>query len=152
MDKITEITKLLDQVCDPEIPVLSIADLGVLQNVEIIDNQVMVSIISTYSACPAMGAISDDIKLVLADHGMKNVEVQIKNSPIWTTDMISNSARQKLLDYGIAPPVKAKQKIHCPQCGSFSCECISQFGSTACKALYKCNDCLEPFDYFKCHV
>lgn len=147
------IENILAAVKDPEIPVISIRDLGILQAVEIADNTVVVKIIPTYSGCPAMYAIQADIKEALAKHHITAVEVKLVDDPIWTTDMISKKGRAAMQTYGIAPPLSADQKtIKCPQCHSENTQCISEFGSTACKALYRCEDCLEPFDYFKCHA
>jgi phenylacetate-CoA oxygenase, PaaJ subunit len=143
----------LEAVKDPEIPVISIADLGVLYDVEVKDNQVLVSILPTYSGCPAMDTMQEDIVRELNKQGLEQVRVDIISTPAWTTDRISDHGRQQLQAYGIAPPREhSNQPIACPQCGSINTTCISQFGSTACKALYRCEDCLEPFDYFKCHV
>ena len=155
------ITKLLEQVPDPEIPVLSVFDLGVIRNIEIEHEAVEITITPTYSGCPAMNVFEEDIVTKLEENGYKNVKIITTLSPPWTTDWISDEARQKLEDYGIAPPVRGTadkgalftegiKNVKCPQCGSHNTELINQFGSTACKALYKCNDCLEPFDYFKC--
>jgi ring-1,2-phenylacetyl-CoA epoxidase subunit PaaD len=162
-----KIWQILASVCDPEIPVLSILDLGIVREVKIIeglpksplgDLGVQVFITPTYSGCPAMDAITIDIKLKLAEHGYKNVKIISVLSPAWTTDWMSEEGKQKLKAYGIAPPQYASNKINreepqveCPQCHSHNTKLLSQFGSTACKALYQCNDCREPFDYFKCH-
>ncbi|GAA4812463.1 phenylacetic acid degradation protein [Marinicella pacifica] len=154
-ESITEnlVRQWLDAVKDPEIPVISIRDLGILYDVKVGGDEVVVFILPTYSGCPAMDTLRQDIVDVLKQHGLEQVRVQLKNSPPWTTDRISERGRQQLHDYGIAPPQDKKgQPIACPQCGSSHTICISQFGSTACKALYRCEDCLEPFDYFKCHV
>lgn len=149
----------LDSVCDPEIPVLTIEDLGVLRDV-IVDElgHVKVAITPTYSGCPAMNTISVDIQTALASAGFDEVSVDLVLSPAWTTDWLSEDGRRKLLAYGIAPPVKGgsrgslfgEDEIACPQCGAKNTEKLSEFGSTACKALYRCKTCLEPFDYFKC--
>jgi len=150
---VNQVRTWLEAVKDPEIPVISIADLGVLYDIKVDDNQVLVSILPTYSGCPAMDTMQEDIIQELKKHGLEKVQVAVINSPAWTTDRISEHGRQQLLAYGIAPPQDKKgQPIACPQCGSVNTQCISQFGSTACKALYRCEDCLEPFDYFKCHV
>ncbi|WP_099019723.1 1,2-phenylacetyl-CoA epoxidase subunit PaaD [Marinicella litoralis] len=151
------IYQLLAEVKDPEIPVISIQDLGVLQQVKIHENSVHVGIIPTYSGCPAMHAIKTDIKAALLAHadyyGIDRVVVELLDKPVWTTDMITDKGKAAMLAYGIAPPLNAgEQSINCPQCGSDNTQCISEFGSTACKALYRCNRCLEPFDYFKCHA
>ena len=143
----------LQAVKDPEIPVISIQDLGVLQDVMVHNGDIIVHIIPTYSGCPAMYAIQDDIRKTLAKHGQHKVRIELLNSPAWTTDMITPKGRAAMQLYGIAPPVSsAELPIICPQCGSAQTTCISQFGSTACKALYRCETCLEPFDYFKCHA
>lgn len=153
--------ELLNGVCDPEIPVLSLRDLGVLRDVSIRDDEVIVTITPTYIGCPAMDAMRQDIEDTLAAAGCKHVTVRQSLSPAWTTDWMSAAGRDKLRAYGIAPPVRADTSeptacgrpaatIACPQCNSTEVECISEFGSTACKALYRCLDCREPFDYFKC--
>ncbi len=155
----SEIWKLLEEVPDPEIPVLSIVDLGVVRSVQIIDSKVTIEITSTYSGCPATDVFIEDIKLKLSDNGMDNVEVKMKYSPAWTTDWLSENGRKKLKEYGIAPPENEPDKsllfakpfiVPCPKCNSKKTKMISQFGSTACKSLYQCDDCHEPFDYFKC--
>ena len=147
------IFKLLETVPDPEVPVLSIIDLGIVRNVEIdTSNTVSISITPTYSACPAIDVISMNIRMCLLEHGCDKIEIKTVLSPAWTTDWMSESGKQKLKDYGIAPPsLKHADIIKCPQCGSVNTQLLSYFGSTACKALYKCEDCKEPFDYFKCH-
>lgn len=144
---------VLEQIADPEIPVLSLLDLGIVKTVEIDDkNCVIVTITPTYSACPAVSVMRQDIVNGLKNSGFDQVVVKLQNHPVWTTDFMSESAHKKLLAYGIAPPQSNNKCIACPQCNSHNVECLSEFGSTACKALYRCNDCLEPFDYFKCHV
>lgn len=149
----------LEEVADPEIPVLSIIDLGVVRNVELGDNYCIITITPTYSGCPAMKHIENQIIAKLELNGVSNVQVKQVLSPAWSTDWISESGRKKLLEYGIAPPVDEVDKsilfaeppkVECPKCGSNSTRMISLFGSTACKAQYQCKDCLEPFDYFKC--
>ena len=150
---VEQIEQWLSKVKDPEIPVLSIADLGVLQSIEIADDTVHIGIIPTYSGCPAMHAIKDSIRETLNEHGIRSVNISLLKTPVWTTDLMSKKAMASLRLYGIAPPnVDRTAPIQCPQCSSKNTEQISQFGSTACKALYRCNDCLEPFDYFKCHA
>lgn len=150
----------LRSVSDPEIPVLSIVDLGVVREAEVIeDGTVTVKIIPTYSGCPAMDVIADDIVAAFAESGIK-AKVQLVLSPAWSTDMITDEGRKALEEYGIAPPLNAtadkdallgnKKIVACPQCGSTNTNLVSQFGSTACKAQFKCDDCQEPFDYFKC--
>lgn len=148
-----QVRQWLEAVRDPEIPVISIADLGVLYDVKVTEELVVVSILPTYSGCPAMDTMQEDIVRELNKQGLDQVRVEVINTPAWTTDRISEHGRQQLQAYGIAPPQeKSGQPIACPQCKSTNTTCISQFGSTACKALYRCEDCLEPFDYFKCHV
>jgi ring-1,2-phenylacetyl-CoA epoxidase subunit PaaD len=146
---------LLQQVPDPEIPVLSILDLGIVRDVKINDDEVEIIITPTYSGCPAMDMISMDIRLKLIEHGYKKIKITSILSPAWTTDWMTENGKRKLIEYGIAPP-KISSDISdtppiCPQCKSTNTKLLSQFGSTACKALYQCNDCKEPFDYFKCH-
>lgn len=146
-------------VVDPEIPVLTIADLGVLREVTVTDTGVEVAITPTYSGCPAMNMIALEIELALAREGISNARVRTVLSPAWTTDWMSEQGRRKLKDYGIAPPAAAsgrralfgEQQVACPQCGSTDTEVLSEFGSTSCKALWRCKACREPFDYFKCH-
>ncbi len=144
--------ELVSRVKDPEIPVITIAELGVLRDIAIDGTQLLVTITPTYTGCPAMKAMEDDVYAVLHGAGFHNVKVLTRLSPPWTTEWIGAHARAKLEAYGIAPPkpVGARTDIRCPQCRSGNTERISEFGSTACKALYKCLDCLEPFDYFKC--
>jgi ring-1,2-phenylacetyl-CoA epoxidase subunit PaaD len=154
-----KIWQLLETVCDPEVPVLSVIDLGIIRNVIINEQGIEIIITPTYSGCPAMDAISMDIRLKMIEHGYKNVKITSILSPAWTTDWMSQEGKRKLLEYGIAPPqyqlsaagTKEEKDIECPQCHSRQTTLLSQFGSTACKALYQCNDCKEPFDYFKCH-
>lgn len=155
------IHEILDTVQDPEVPVLSIIDLGVLRDVTINGNQVEVVITPTYSGCPAMDMIRANIRMVLAEHGYKDVKVTTVLSPAWTTDWMSERGKEKLKAYGIAPPnpkqqvchtsLFAEEAIQCPHCNSYNTRRVSEFGSTACKSLYQCNACHEPFDYFKCH-
>jgi len=147
--------ELLGNVTDPEIPVLSLLDLGVLRDISVTDGRVNVTITPTYAGCPAMEAMRADIEATLAAAGYTQVVVQQKLSPAWSTDWMTQSGREKLRAYGIAPPLstargQATGGIECPQCHSAEVSRISEFGSTACKALYRCEDCLEPFDYFKC--
>ncbi len=157
--EVQKIRQLLENVFDPEIPVLSVVDLGVVRDIHIHDNDVEVFITSTYSGCPAMDMISMNIKMELLFHGYKNVKLTHVLSPSWTTDWMSESGKKKLKDYGIAPPIGKSfdktflenLKVECPHCGSLNTKPISEFGSTSCKSLYRCNECLEPFDYFKCH-
>ena len=155
-----KIVELISVIPDPEIPVITIAELGVIRDVIIEGENVEVKITPTYSGCPAMKQMEDDIKSTLLKNGIPNLKVTMVYSPAWTTDWIPEEAKEKLRKYGIAPPEKTtedknwltgKSKIVlCPRCKSKNTKLISQFGSTACKALYQCQDCLEPFDYFKC--
>jgi ring-1,2-phenylacetyl-CoA epoxidase subunit PaaD len=135
----------LDDVKDPEIPVMSIWDLGVLQNIERRDNQVRVTITPTYSGCPAIGQIEQDIVARLAQAGEHQVEILMCLSPAWSTELLSQATKARLQKYGVSPP----GSNCCPQCGSEDIEVISEFSSTACKALHRCRSCLEPFDHFK---
>ena len=156
--KTTDTTHLFDvlsSVVDPEIPVLTLQDLGVLRDISIDGSEITVTITPTYAGCPAMETMRADIESTLATAGYKQVVVQQKLSPAWTTDWMSQSGREKLRAYGIAPPMStacglSRGRIECPQCNSAEVKRISEFGSTACKALYQCQECREPFDYFKC--
>jgi ring-1,2-phenylacetyl-CoA epoxidase subunit PaaD len=175
--EIKKIWKILEEVFDPEVPILSVTDLGIVRDVKF-DPDIIpplarqknnlfragrwgVYITPTYSGCPAMGVISMNIKLALLSHGYQNVKVNQVLSPAWTTEWMTEKGKQKLKEYGIAPPnVKqqvcredlfADEAVQCPRCHSYHTHRISEFGSTACKALYQCDDCKEPFDYFKCH-
>ena len=142
------VEELLAEVVDPEIPVLTIADLGVLRDVGVDDGAVTVTITPTYSGCPALGVIEEDIVAVLTVAGFDRVTVNTVYSPAWTTDWMTESARQKLNEYGIAPPT-ANEPVLCPQCSAGDTTVVSLFGSTACKALMVCGECGEPFDHFK---
>ncbi|MFI5447471.1 1,2-phenylacetyl-CoA epoxidase subunit PaaD [Polaromonas sp. UC242_47] len=164
MTTVQHIWELLDAVPDPEIPVVSIRELGILRDVREDDQGLEIIITPTYSGCPAMDQIADDIRTALAQQQL-SARITTQLAPAWTTDWISAAARIKLHSYGIAPPhtlapggdrvirfaprLSAAQAVACPQCGSSHTTETSHFGSTACKALYKCLDCLEPFDYFK---
>lgn len=149
----------ISEIPDPEIPVISIKDLGMLRSVDYDNNNYIVTITPTYTACPAMKMIEDEILEKLLQHNITNVKVQLTYEPAWTTDWISEEAKLKMKNYGIAPPlhsscskvVSVKEDVICPRCSSRQTELISRFGSTACKALYKCTECKEPFEYFKCH-
>lgn len=154
-----EIWKYLEEVFDPEVPVLTVVDLGVVRSVSVNDDACIVSITPTYSGCPAMKRMEEDIHDKLKEKGVQNVEVKVVLSPAWTTDWLTEKGKQKLREYGIAPPENEPDKsvlfaepvvVPCPKCGSQNTRLISQFGSTSCKAHYQCNACLEPFDYFKC--
>jgi len=145
-------------VADPEIPVLSIADLGVLRDVRIDNGTVEAVITPTYSGCPAMNMIALEIELALEKAGFPKHKITTVLSPAWTTDWMTDAGKEKLRAYGIAPPAAkagrralfGEDKVACPHCGSANTQRISEFGSTACKALWRCKDCAEPFDYFKC--
>jgi len=146
---------LLSNVVDPEIPVLTLQDLGVLRDISVIDGEVTVTVTPTYAGCPAMETMRADIEATLAAAGYSEVKIKQTLSPAWSTDWMSQAGRDKLRAYGIAPPVntgcgKTGGQIECPQCNSSDVKKISEFGSTACKALYQCEACREPFDYFKC--
>ncbi len=140
----------LEEVPDPEIPVISVVDLGVIRGVDLGPDGVTITITPTYSGCPAMSIIALDVRTALAKHGVENLTLDTKIAPPWTTDWLSDKGRAQLEDYGIAPPRAAGGPAHCPRCKSRQVEKISQFGSTPCKAQWRCTDCLEPFDYFKC--
>lgn len=157
---IDHINEILYQVTDPEIPVLSIMDMGVVRDVQLQeDNKVHILLTPTYSGCPAMDVMAVDIKVALAKEDYE-ATVELVLSPAWTTDWITERGRQKLEEYGIAAPLSESadklalmgesRMVKCTNCGSTNTEMVSQFGSTACKALFRCKDCLEPFDYFKC--
>ncbi len=194
-----KIWSLLEQVNDPEVPVLSVVDLGIIREVRNVaagegdvrgtgatrgmetgmgnvqgaramgaeagrqaDTELEVVLTPTYSGCPAMDVIRMNIRMVLLENGYKNVKLTTILSPAWTTDWMSDRGKEKLKDYGIAPPLPSQQVCHpalfhreeavaCPHCNSYHTTLISEFGSTACKSLYRCADCKEPFDYFKCH-
>lgn len=145
-------------VLDPEVPVLTIEDLGVLRGAELVDGRARVTITPTYSGCPAMDTIRDDIVHALREAGYDDPVVELVLSPAWTTDWMSEEGKRKLAEYGIAAPtgraavsgpVRVAMSVKCPQCGSLKTRELSRFGSTSCKALYSCQECLEPFDYFK---
>ncbi|TMI72670.1 MAG: phenylacetate-CoA oxygenase subunit PaaJ [Bacteroidetes bacterium] len=157
-----KIFTILQAVNDPEVPVLSVIDLGIIRDIKDLGESVEITITPTYSGCPAMDVISMNIRLALISHGYKNVIIKQVLSPAWTTDWMTEEGKQKLKKYGIAPPNPKQQvcnqdlfapdeAVQCPHCNSYHTHRISEFGSTACKALYQCDDCREPFDYFKCH-
>jgi ring-1,2-phenylacetyl-CoA epoxidase subunit PaaD len=147
-------------VPDPEVPVLTIADLGVLHDVSVNEaGQVVVTLLPTYTGCPATSAIQRDVEAALARAGIKDFVVKLSHSPAWSTDLMSEATREKLRAAGIAPPGRAARQsapfaaddvVACPRCGSHATEKISEFGATACKALWRCTSCREPFEYFKC--
>lgn len=150
-----EIWKILEQVTDPEVPVLTITDLGIVRDVKLNGDEVEIIITPTYTGCPAMDMIAMNIKLALIEHGYHKIKITSVLAPAWTTDWMSENGKRKLKEYGIAAPDKKNSipvdGIECPLCNSTNTKLISEFGSTACKALYQCSDCKEPFDYFKCH-
>ncbi len=156
----------LGEVADPEIPVISVVDLGIVRDVRLEGEACVVTITPTYCGCPAMGVISESVSEALRAHGIEDVRIESRLSPAWTTDWMSAAGKAALKGYGIAPPVqqaidisglhagirrRAAPDVACPHCGSPHTQLTSEFGSTPCKALYKCLDCREPFDYFKCH-
>jgi len=154
-----EIWAWLEEVADPEIPVVSVVDLGIVRDFHRFGNAIEVEVAPTYSGCPATEFIEQSIVTALEEKGLEPVTIKRVLSPPWTTDWISEQGRKKLHEYGIAPPEKTGSKrdlmrgtrsIACPRCTSTNTTCVSEFGSTACKAAYKCIDCLEPFEYFKC--
>jgi ring-1,2-phenylacetyl-CoA epoxidase subunit PaaD len=178
MPFLEEIWGWLDSVSDPEIPILSVVDLGIVRNVRWIEEQtdfttkaqstrrsdstLVVTVTPTYSGCPAMAVIKTDIQQALQQRGVSRVRIDTQLSPAWTTDWMTERGRKRLLEYGIAPPGPQDCKlglatearstgIPCPRCGSSDTRLVSRFGSTPCKAFYICNSCLEPFDHFKCH-
>ena len=165
---IAQIWDWLADVPDPEIPVISVVDLGIVRNVAWEDDECVVTITPTYSGCPATLVIAESIEAALKNRGIARFKMKTQLSPAWTTDWMSDAGKIKLKGYGIAPPAQqvidisritsrlARKRVEdltvaCPHCGSSNTRCSSQFGSTPCKALYRCGDCLEPFDYFKCH-
>lgn len=143
---------LLESVKDPEIPVLSIRELGVLRDARIDERKAHVVITPTYSGCPAMRVIRHDVEACLEKSGFLDIVIETRLAPAWTTDWISRQGREKLRRFGIAPPQAGwpLSPVGCPRCGATDTRLVSEFGSTACKALLQCSDCLEPFEYFKC--
>ncbi|PIV73504.1 MAG: phenylacetate-CoA oxygenase subunit PaaJ [Rhodobacteraceae bacterium CG17_big_fil_post_rev_8_21_14_2_50_65_11] len=140
----------LAEVPDPEIPAISLVDLGIIRDVAWQGDTLAVTITPTYSGCPATSVIALDVEAALRAHGIEKLDLKRQISPPWTTDWMTDEGRAKLEAYGIAPPQPAGGPSRCPQCQSPNLERISQFGSTPCKATWRCRDCLEPFDYFKC--
>lgn len=162
--EITEekIRSLLEEVKDPEVPVLSVIDLGILREIKITEKEIEIIITPTFSGCPAMDVIRMNIQMILLSHGYKNVKVTQTLSPPWTTDWMSEEGKRKLKEYGIAPPNPKQQvcnqemfmpaeAVQCPHCDSYHTHRVSEFGSTPCKAMYVCDHCKEPFEYFKSH-
>lgn len=150
LPSIAQIWDWLDQVPDPEIPAVSLVDMGIIRDVKWQGDTCEVTVTPTYSGCPATSIINLDIETALRDRGLTNIALKRQLTPPWTTDWLSDKGRAKLEDYGIAPPTPAGGPDRCPRCQSGNVARISQFGSTPCKAQWRCNDCLEPFDYFKC--
>ncbi len=150
-----KIRQILETVTDPEIPVLTINDLGIIRQVKLNGEEIEIIITPTYTGCPAMDMIAMNIRMALLEHGYKRSKVTAVLSPAWTTDWMSEEGKRKLKTYGIAAPDKKfvipADGVECPLCNSHNTILLSEFGSTACKSLYQCNDCMEPFDYFKCH-
>lgn len=154
-----DLQHILESVKDPEIPVLNVVDLGVIREVVVEDKEITIKLTPTYSGCPAMDVIGDDLERAFAAHGY-TTQVQLVMSPPWTTDWITERGRKALEEYGIAAPLEEsadkdvllndKKLVKCTNCGSKNTNLVSQFGSTACKAMFQCDDCQEPFDYFKC--
>jgi ring-1,2-phenylacetyl-CoA epoxidase subunit PaaD len=159
---------ILETVSDPEVPVLSVIDLGIVRNIAVTNTPpsggwgVLLSVTPTYTGCPAIDVMNMTMRMALMEAGFTNIKIEQVLSPAWTTDWMSQAGKEKLKAYGIAPPhysqsvcspdsFQKEEAIQCPLCNSYHTELVSQFGSTACKALYKCLDCKEPFDYFKCH-
>ncbi|MBB4403137.1 MULTISPECIES: 1,2-phenylacetyl-CoA epoxidase subunit PaaD [Rhizobium/Agrobacterium group] len=165
---VEEVWRWLSGVPDPEIPVISLTELGIVRDVEWREDELVVTVTPTYSGCPATSIINVDIERALTEKGLDKVRLERRLSPAWTTDWITAEGREKLRTYGIAPPIdgtaadgvltkridrlsgRSNLTIACPRCGSTNTEKVSQFGSTPCKASYRCSNCLEPFDYFKC--
>lgn len=147
---IAQVWEWLDAVPDPEIPVISVVDLGIVRDVAWQDDTLAVTVTPTYSGCPATSVISMDIQTSLHGHGVGDVVLKQQISPAWTTDWLSEKGRARLEEYGIAPPSPAGGPQRCPRCNGTDLERLSQFGSTPCKAQWRCRECLEPFDYFKC--
>ena len=161
------IWNLMKEIYDPEIPVVSIVDLGIVRSCHVSEltnsePKVSVTITPTYSGCPAMDVITMNIRMKLLEHGFKKIDVKTTLSPAWTTDWMTAEGKEKLAAFGIAPPnpsqsvctidsFQEEEVVQCPRCKSYHTKMVSRFGSTACKALYQCIDCNEPFDYFKCH-
>ena len=150
LPSIDTVWEWLDAVPDPEIPVISLVDLGIIRGVAWEEDKLIVNVTPTYSGCPATSIINLDIETALRSKGIKNLELKRQLSPPWTTDWLSQKGRKALEEYGIAPPQPAGGPSNCPRCRSKKLSRISQFGSTPCKAQWRCDDCLEPFDYFKC--
>jgi ring-1,2-phenylacetyl-CoA epoxidase subunit PaaD len=155
-----ELWSIANQVTDPEVPVLTVVDLGVVRDIEAEGKSVLITITPTYTGCPAMDVIGEELQKIFLRNGFTEVKIKTVLSPAWTTDWISEEAKEKLRKYGIAPPENStadknallgkEREVKCPRCRSVQTKMISNFGSTACKALWQCEECKEPFDYFKC--
>jgi ring-1,2-phenylacetyl-CoA epoxidase subunit PaaD len=145
-----EVWGWLDLVPDPEIPVISVVDLGIVRDVRWEGETLVVAVTPTYSGCPATALIALEIETALRARGIADVRLETRIAPPWTTDWLSEKGRARLTEYGIAPPSPAGGPEACPRCGATDLERVSQFGSTPCKAQWRCRSCLEPFDYFKC--
>jgi ring-1,2-phenylacetyl-CoA epoxidase subunit PaaD len=160
---VDQVREVLAEVTDPEIPVITIEDLGILRDVAVEGDRVVVTITPTYSGCPALQEITADVRSALAERGWRDVEVRTVLSPAWTTDWMSEDGRRKLREFGIAPPApraagpvpvqlgRRVPEVSCPQCGSGDTEELARFASTSCKAMWRCRTCREPFDHFKAH-
>ena len=159
-EEIKDVWDILKTVDDPEIPVISVVDLGIVRGVKVEDDKIVVEITPTYSGCPATQVIEDSIRQALINGGIEDFKIETTLSPPWSTSMLSNEGKEKLREYGIAPPADEEtdklalmgedRQGACPKCGSNNTKMVSQFGSTPCKAHFQCKECLEPFDYFKC--
>ena len=156
---VKNVWRSLERVMDPEVPVLNIVEMGIVRDVRVADEEIRVAITPTYSGCPAMKTIEDDIRTELEAKGMGPIRVNLVYAPAWTTDWMTEPAREKLREYGIAPPERTEKNpdraprdrgVACPFCGSNKTDLRSAFGSTACKALYFCDACRQPFEQFKC--
>lgn len=155
-----QIFEWLQDVPDPEIPVVSILDLGIVRDVVIKDESITVIITPTYTGCPAMDSIAMQIRMALIGRGIKDLNIEMQLQPAWTTDWITEEGKQKMKNFGIAPPIRKSSdtialfeddEVECPHCHSHHTELVSRFGATSCKAMYRCLDCKEPFEHFKCH-
>jgi ring-1,2-phenylacetyl-CoA epoxidase subunit PaaD len=147
---VEQVWEWLGEIPDPEIPAITLTDLGIIRDVAWQDDTLVVTVTPTYSGCPATSLINMEIETALRSHGIEKLELKRQLSPAWTTDWMTEEGRAKLEAYGIAPPRPAGGPERCPRCGGTTLEKLSQFGSTPCKAQWRCRDCLEPFDYFKC--
>ncbi|MBS1764678.1 MAG: phenylacetate-CoA oxygenase subunit PaaJ [Bacteroidetes bacterium] len=155
-----KVWELLNTIPDPDIPVISIVELGIVRNVDVEEHHITITITPSYSGCPAMNVFTEDIRKVLTENGYADVRIKTKLSPAWTTEWIKEEAREKMRKHGIAPPENdpdgefifmQQKQVTCPRCGKTDSKLVSQFGSTPCKALWYCNTCDQPFEYFKCH-